>query len=37
VKLEQLSYEDYVARSQKSLVGPAPPLFSELLHGPRAE
>jgi hypothetical protein len=37
VKLEQLSYEDYVARSQKSLVGPAPPLFSDLLHGPRAE
>jgi hypothetical protein len=37
VKLEQLSYEEYVARSQKTLVGPAPPLFSDLLHGPRPQ
>jgi hypothetical protein len=37
VKLEQLSYEEYVARSQKAPVGPAPPLFSDLLHGPRLE
>jgi hypothetical protein len=37
VKLEQLTYEEYVARSQKAPVGPAPPLFSDLLHGPRLQ
>jgi hypothetical protein len=37
VKLEQLSYEEYVARSQKSAVGPAPPLYADLLHGPRPQ
>jgi hypothetical protein len=35
VKLEQLSYEEYVARSAKEAVGPAPPLYAYLLHGPR--
>jgi hypothetical protein len=37
VKLEPLTYEEYVARSQKAVVGPAPPLFDYLLHGPRPQ
>jgi hypothetical protein len=35
VKLEELSYEEYLARAEKGPVGPAPPLFADLLHGPR--
>ena len=33
VKLENLSYDDYVRRAGKEEIGPAPPLFRELLHG----
>ena len=35
VKLESMTYEEYVARSKKGPVGPAPPFFSDLLHGAR--
>jgi len=35
VKLEQLSYDEYLERSRKGPVGPAPPFYSELLHGQR--
>ena len=34
VKLEEIGYDDYVARSRQGPVGPAPPLFADLLHGP---
>jgi hypothetical protein len=37
VKLEELSYEEYVARSERGPVGPAPPLYADLLHGPRPQ
>ena len=33
VKLERVEYADYVTRSQTGPVGPAPVLFSNLLHG----
>lgn len=33
VQLQELSYEQYLAASQKGPVGPAPPTFSHLLHG----
>jgi hypothetical protein len=33
VKLEELSYQEYLERTQKGPVGPAPPLYAELLHG----
>ena len=34
VELERVEYADYVTRSQSgSIVGPAPVLFSNLLHG----
>jgi len=33
VELELLSYEQYLAASEKGLVGPAPATFSHLLHG----
>lgn len=35
VKLEEISYEDYVERSRKGPVGPAPPFYADLLHGTR--
>jgi hypothetical protein len=35
VKLEEISYEDYVARSKTGGVGPAPPFYGDLLHGVR--
>jgi hypothetical protein len=35
VKLEQISYEDYLARSKQGGVGPAPPFYGDLLHGVR--
>jgi len=35
VKLEVVTYDEYVARSQKEAVGPAPPFYAELLHGRR--
>ena len=36
VKLEKLSYEQYVERTRKGeAVGPAPPLYADLLHGRR--
>jgi len=34
-KLEEISYEDYVERSKKGPVGPAPPFYADLLHGVR--
>jgi outer membrane lipoprotein-sorting protein len=33
VRLERIEYEDYVRRSRQGPVGPAPPLYGELLHG----
>jgi hypothetical protein len=33
VELERVEYADYVKRSQSGIVGPAPVLFSNLLHG----
>jgi hypothetical protein len=33
VKLERIEYADYVTRTQSAPVGPAPVLFSNLLHG----
>jgi hypothetical protein len=33
VKLEHVSYDDYLRRAGKEQIGPAPPLFRELLHG----
>jgi hypothetical protein len=33
VKLEQVSYDDYVRRAGKEQIGPAPPFFRGLLHG----
>jgi hypothetical protein len=33
VALEQLTYDDFVRRAGKEEIGPAPPLFRELLHG----
>jgi len=33
VKLESMTYDEYVARSKKGSVGPAPPFYSDLLHG----
>jgi hypothetical protein len=36
VKLEKISYEQYVERTRKGeAVGPAPPLYADLLHGRR--
>jgi hypothetical protein len=35
VKLEHVSYDEYVARTSKEPVGPAPVLFRHLLHGER--
>jgi hypothetical protein len=35
VKLEEIPYDEYVERSRKGPVGPAPPFYSELLHGTR--
>jgi hypothetical protein len=35
VKLEVLSYDEYVTRSKQGPVGPAPPFYSDLLHGTR--
>jgi hypothetical protein len=35
VKLESLTYEEYAARSKQGGVGPAPPFYSDLLHGTR--
>jgi hypothetical protein len=35
VKLETIGYEDYTARSKQGPVGPAPPFYSDLLHGTR--
>jgi len=33
--LEHLTYDDYVRRAGEEQIGPAPPLFRELLHGTR--
>jgi len=33
VKLEHVSYDDYLRRAGKEQIGPAPPLFRALLHG----
>ena len=33
VKLESMSYDEYLRRAGKEEIGPAPPLFRELLHG----
>jgi hypothetical protein len=33
IQLQEFSYEQYLAASQKGPVGPAPPTFSHLLHG----
>jgi hypothetical protein len=33
VKLEHVSYDDYVRRAGKEQIGPAPPFFRGLLHG----
>jgi hypothetical protein len=33
VQLERIDYESYVRRSAKEQIGPAPPLFRDLLHG----
>ncbi len=35
VTLETLTYTEYVERSKKEAVGPAPPFYAELLHGRR--
>ncbi len=35
VKLERYEYDDFVAKSAEGLIGPAPILHSELLHGSR--
>ena len=35
VKLESMSYDEYVTRSKQGPVGPAPPFYSDLLHGTR--
>jgi hypothetical protein len=36
IKLEKLTYEQYVERIRKGeAVGPAPPLYADLLHGRR--
>jgi hypothetical protein len=35
IELEIISYEEYVERSSKEAVGPAPPFYAELLHGRR--
>lgn len=35
IQLERFEYEDYVQRAREGPVGPAPALFSELLHGAR--
>ncbi|MCG8590075.1 MAG: hypothetical protein MJE66_12360 [Proteobacteria bacterium] len=35
IELERVGYEDYVRRSRKEPVGPAPVLFGVLLHGER--
>jgi hypothetical protein len=32
-EIEELSYEQYLARAKEGPVGPAPPTFSHLLHG----
>jgi hypothetical protein len=38
VKLEELSYEEYVERSRRGEPpGPAPPLYADLLHGRREQ
>jgi hypothetical protein len=37
VKLEELSYQEYLKRTQQGPVGPAPPFYAELLHGLREE
>lgn len=35
VVLESVTYDEYVERSGKEAVGPAPPFYAELLHGRR--
>ena len=35
VELEPVGYDDYVERSKKGAVGPAPPFYADLLHGRR--
>jgi hypothetical protein len=35
VHIERIEYEEYLRRAAQGPVGPAPVLFSELLHGPR--
>ena len=31
--IEQISYDEYVARATKEQLGPAPPFHRDLLHG----
>ena len=33
IELEYVPYEDYLKRARRELVGPAPPFYSDLLHG----
>ena len=33
IQIESVSYEDYVRRSRREPVGPAPAFYRELLHG----
>ena len=35
VTLEHVTYDDYVRRAAEEQIGPAPPIFRELLHGTR--
>jgi hypothetical protein len=35
VKLESMGYDEYTSRSKQGPVGPAPPFYSDLLHGTR--
>jgi hypothetical protein len=35
IKLETMTYEEYTSRSKTGPVGPAPPFYSDLLHGAR--
>lgn len=36
-QIEEMSYDEYVERSKKGAVGPAPPFYADLLHGVRKD
>jgi len=36
VELERVDYQDYVRRAPREMVGPAPVLYRDLLHGPES-